>query len=208
MIYISWLIFLAGLAVFIWMKRLDWGKSSLQVIHLPPVELNPVTRGKDGYFDQTRAYLVSGVMVAIATACAVGISLSSWEGSRYAPLIVGLIFAAWGGVVWIVIKKDIDVLHRHIEEQRAILTKLKSDPDGAHVPLPSLRRVTAEKIVFVSGTFYDFEAPTTLGFNSDVPSLEMLAHKEAALAIIKPRLLKLAGLSDSEWFEKDRARKV
>jgi hypothetical protein len=201
---VSYIILAAGIAFFIWQKRRDWWKSSLQPLHLPPAEVNPATKGGDGYFDQGRAYLVSGLTVAAFGGAAITISLTSWEGAKYAPLVVGLIFGAWGAYVMNGIRKDIDVLNRHEREQRTLLAVLRSDPAG-DLPLPTLKAYKPGHR-FVLGTFYDFAEETDIPVGSGVAWDPIKAHE--ARDRIRPRLVKLSQMPESEWFKVGRAQKV
>lgn len=201
MIFIlGWIVFAVGLAFFLWFKKRDWWKSSLQPLHLPPNEKNFATKGKDGYFDQTRAYIVSGVVIAVFTAAAIFIP---WP---YTPFLVGGMFFAWGLYVMDGIRKDIAVLNRHEKEQRATLTVLRADPEG-HVPLPTLK-VYGKGHKFILGTFYDFAEDTDIPFGGVHEIPDFRVKQEAARDKIKPRLVKLAQMNESTWFIVGRALKV
>ena len=202
MMIFAYITLAAGLAYFVWQTRRDNAKSALQRLHLPPGERNPLARGKDGYFDPKKATILDICFVGGGLAAAF---LTPWE---YSPFLMGGIFFAWGLYVMDGIRKDIERLERNKVRQIAILTALRSDPDGDHVPDPRPQGF-GKSIVWVSTTFYDFYVPMEAEFESGKPwSPEMFADQRRAKEIITSRLKALAQLSESEWFTTERSKRV
>lgn len=198
----GYIVLAAGLAVFHFFARKDSYKAERQPLYLPPGEQNPVMRGKDGYYSKTRGAIVDYGLSVIGILAAI---FTPWPGS---PFLVGGMFAAWGGYLKIAMKKDLERFNRNMAEQRAILEKLRADPAGNHVPLPKLQGFGPNKLVFVSGSFYDFHEPTDIPIGLGVEILDYRERQEAARSVIKPRLVKLAQMNESEWFKVGRNLKV
>ncbi len=193
-----WAIFAAGLAFFVWQKTRDWGKSSLQPLHLPPGEKNPLTKGKDGYFSQERSYIVNGVVIAVFTVLSIVIP---WEP---APAVVGGLFLAWGLYVMDGIRKDIERLEANKTKQLATLALLKSDPEGDHLGEARLRGF-GKKTVWVFGTFYDFHTDVLdLSVLDGMHPAEYFTERERAEAIMRPKLIALAQKPVEQQFKLGR----
>lgn len=197
---LGYIVLAAGEAFFLWQKTRDWAKSALQPLHLPPGEQNFLTRGKDEYFSATKSYIVNGVVIVLFTLAAIFIP------QEHTPFIVGGMFFAWGFFVMSGIRKDIERLEANKARQIEILTKLRTDPDGPHVPKPTLKGFGPDKHVFVSSSFYDFHEETDIPIGVGVQWDPQKALD--ALAKIKPRLVRLAQKPESDWFVVGRANKV
>ena len=197
---LGYIVLAAGEGFFLWQKTRDWAKSALQPLHLPPGEQNFLTRGKDGYFSATKSYIVNGVVIAVFTLAAIFIP------QEHTPFVVGGMFFAWGLFVMNGIRKDIERLEANKARQIEILTKLRADPDEPHVPKPTLRGFGPDKHVFVSSSFYDFHEETDIPIGIGVQWDPAKATE--ALSKIKPRLVALSKLPESEWFKRDRAEGI
>lgn len=192
-----------GLLVFLWAKRKDWAKSDKQRMHLRPGEKNDFTRGDDGYFDQKKAYVFYGIIIAIVVAVAF---LVPWP---YTPLFCGGTFAAWAGKVLLSIRTDIETLEEDLAAQVAILAMIARDPDKARDylgPLQIKGYWIAPSSVWMYRNFYDFYEP--------IAGPEVKAGGEAyakdytrAEAILLPRLIALAKGPSNVWTMKDRAER-
>lgn len=196
----SYITLAAGIAFFLWFKRKDWSKSALQPLHLRPGEQNLLTRGKDGYFSQSKSYIVNGLVIAVFTLAAIFIP---WP---YAPFLVGGMFFAWGLYVMDGIRKDVERLERDFARQRTILTNLKSG--GNEVPNPKPQGY-GKSVMWVSGSFYDFHVvPQVQIATGDAWTAEIFADQERAKGIITSRLVKLAQMPESDWFSLERSKSV
>lgn len=199
---LGYAVLVAGIGVFLWFKRRDWAKSALQPLHLPPGERNFATKGKDGYFDQTRSYIVSGAVIAIGVLAAI---FTPWP---YSPFLVGGMFAAWGMYVMDGIRKDIERMNANLDKQKATLIALRADPEGNHLGDARLRGF-GKKTVWVFGTFYDFHTDVVdASVISGVQGQNYFIERSRAEGIMKPRLVALSKLPESEWFSLSRSKKV
>lgn len=201
MTILGWIVLFAGLGVLVYvMHWIDGYKASRQPLYLPPGEKNPLYRGEDGYYSPTKGWIVDGIFYGIILALAV-----VFRDTEYFVLVLGIICAGIGGALYLRTKKDWERFERNLGEQKAILTKLKSDPEGDHVARPSLKGF-GKTHVFVSGSFYDFHEKTDIPMGEGV--LWDPIKKEQALAVINPRLVKLSQMPESEWFKVGRNLKV
>ncbi len=201
MIYLEYISLAVGLALLVYvMHGIDAYKATRQPLYLPPGEKNPLYRGKDGYYSPTRGWIVDGIFYAIIIVLAV-----IFRSTEYFNLVLGLVCAGVAGALYLRTKKDYERFERNLAEQKAILTKLKSDPEGNHVPRPTLK-AWGKGHVFVSGSFYDFHEKTDIPVGLAVEWDPI--KRDEAMAKIKPRLVKLAQMNEIEWFQLDRSSKV
>lgn len=205
MIFLEYAILIAGFALAYYEVRLkDAYKASLQEIWTVPAEKNSLFRSDSGYYSEKKGWIVDGIVAAIF------LTLAFVLPYPYAKLATGLILAGIAGAMHIKQDKDWKAFKKALARQKDILTLLKRDPEGDHVPMPRLVAFGQDngkpRHVFASGSFYDFYVDT------DIPEGQAQeweqAKKAEALAVIKPRLVKLAQMNEKDWFDEKRATKV
>ena len=203
MIIVGWIVLAAGFAALVYvMHAVDGYKAARQTLYLPPGEKNPLYRGKDGYYDPKKAWIVDGIFYGIIVGLAI-----AFRDIEFFHIVEGLVCAGVGGALYLRGKKDRERFDRNLATQKATLLKLQSDPEGNHVSRPSLKPFGPNKHVFVSGSFYDFHEETDIPL-SEAGTLWDPQKAEDARVKIKARLVNLAKLPESEWFKVGRNLKV
>ena len=206
MMIVGWIVLAAGLAYAVYEVRFkDAYKASLQEIWTTPAELNALFKGKDGYYSETKGIIVDSIVAGVGLAFAF---FAPWE---HVKLATGLVFAGLGGCIHLMQAKDWKRFKRNLATQKAILEKLKQDPEGDHLPPARLLGFGNDsgrpRHVFVSGSFYDFYEDTDIPESTDGTLWER-EKRDEALAKIQPRIAALARKPVSEWFKEDRAKSL
>ena len=204
---LGWILLIGSTAAVIVVEYFDFNKSNDQRLHLPPSELNWFARAKDGYFDPKRSLIFTIAGIALGWAIAFAIPrIPGLEFLWLAKFIVALVFTIWAVWIWITIKKDIKNRDENLAKQKLKLERLAEEQNPDLVATPTLKAFKGKGHVFVSGTFYDFHEETGIP-NGEAVMWDPIKAQEAK-AKIAPRLLNLAKLPQSEWFDEDRAKKV
>lgn len=222
MIYVlGYLAFAAGLIVFLRIKKLDWSKSSVQSLHLPPDEINPVSNAEDGYFSYPAAIRNSIIAIAATGAIAIGIPLWSptfLEFHFLAPFVSAAILFGWAGVIWASISGDIKRMRSRLDRQKSLLERIKANPENASalLPMPKLQSYIERPKKWVIDTFYDFgDAPQIdipEGFTDwDDPeeyAMFMGELNRADQAIVARLTVLATQIPPADWLKTDRDERV